>query len=336
MHIIFQHNHILPIQRYGGTERLIFWLMKYLVREGHRVTLIGHPKSKVKEFGINLIPQLCNDWRSLIPENSDVIHLFDPLRFELTTHPCLTTIGGNGRPGELFDLNTVFVSKSHAKNHCSESFVHNGIDLAEYPKHENAHKDGSWNNFLFLAKASWKVKNLAHCIRGAKEAKKHLHIAGGRAWGLSNLFSSYIHSHGMVDQNQKQELFKRMDALLFPVRWPEPFGLAIVEAFAAGLPVIGSCYGSLPELITPSTGIICKSYEELLDALTTSPSYQKQKFNRDEIRAHVERNYSIEVMGKKYLELYKKVMAGDKLNLTPPTFRSGHSPNATAETLLPF
>jgi hypothetical protein len=321
MNILFKHSGVLPVLKYGGTERIIFWLMKELVKQGHRVYLVGDPKSEVEKHGIKLIPQTAEDWRPLIPKEIDIIHLFySPLlSFD---RPLLITVEGNGKPGESFHSNTVFVSRNHAKNHSSDQFVYNGIDLDEYPFTRKPRK--SFDNFLFLAKAKWKVKNLDHCIKAAKTLKKHLHIAGGRALSLS----SYLHSYGMVAQQDKRELFEKSDALLWPVRWHEPFGIAIVEAFSQGLPVIGSPYGSLSELLQPEVGILCQNYAQFEEVLAR----KENTFDSEAIRQHLEENYSSIVMAKSYLGLYELVCSGEKLNQQPPKTASQDDP----ETLLPF
>ena len=321
MKILFEHNGILPVKRYGGTERIIFWLMKELVRRGHKVYLVAAANSDVKQFGIELIPRAFDDWRALIPSDIDIVHLFSPTTLDLE-FPYLLTVEGNGQLGEAFPKNTVFVSKKHAQNHASLAYVYNGIDLDEYPYTRGTTK--SWKNFLFLAKAKWKVKNLKDCIRACKNNNKHLYVAGGRVF----TFSRHIHSYGMVDQVKKLELLRKTDALLFPVRWHEPFGIAIIEAMALGLPVIGSPYGSLPELVKRGTGVICNNYEELAEAV----SGDRNKFRPDEIRNYVENNFSVQKMADDYLLYYEKVIKGKKINRILPTNVTGNSP----ETLLPF
>ncbi|MCX6113567.1 MAG: glycosyltransferase [Proteobacteria bacterium] len=321
MKILFEHNGILPIKRYGGTERIIYWLMKDLVKRGHKVYLIANSASDVKQHGIELIPRTSDDWRRLIPSVVDIVHLFSPTNFELDC-PYLLTVEGNGQEGEAYPKNTVFVSKKHAQNHASLAYVYNGIDLDEYPYRKGTTKN--WKNFLFLAKAKWKVKNLKDCIKVCRKNNKHLHVAGGRVF----TFSRYIHSYGMVDQVRKLELLRRTDALLFPVRWHEPFGIAIIEAMALGLPVIGSPYGSLPELIKRGTGIICNNYDEFVEAV----SDDNNRFRPDEIRNYVENNFSIQKMADDYMLYYDKVIKGKKINRILPTNVTGNPP----ETLLPF
>ena len=99
------------------------------------------------------------NWEKLIPSDADIVHLSYNYEFKQSEIPCLFTVHGNGQVGETFSTNTVFVSRKHARNHGSESFVYNGINFDEYPI-LNPKKEVAWNDFLFLAKASWRIKNL--------------------------------------------------------------------------------------------------------------------------------------------------------------------------------
>ncbi len=324
MKIVFSHNGILPVLGYGGIERILFWHMVELARMGHQVVLIGHPESKVKEYGIELIPMkgTNQEWVDQVPADADIVHL--SYNYKLPGKiPTIITVHGNGQIGEVFDKNAVFVSKRHAEIHGSDQFVHNAIDLSEYPYFPKAKRE--WKNFLFLAKASWRVKNLKDTVKAARKNKKHLHVAGGRWWGLSR----YVHNHGIVGGDDKMSIIRSCDFMAFPVRWEEPFGIAVIEAMSQGLPVIGSPYGSLPELITKEVGFIAKNHAEL-EALVAG-DYSNQ-FNPDTIRKYVEDNFNVRKHAESYLELYKKVISGESLNKTNPTYKF----TQRAEDLLPF
>jgi glycosyltransferase involved in cell wall biosynthesis len=296
--------------------------MVELARLGHQVILIGHPDSKVSSQGITLIPHLdpTQSFENLIPKDSDIIHLFYNHKCN-TDIPIINTIQGNGQIGEKFIENSVFVSRKHANNHGSDCFIYNGLDFSEYPFIETKKE---WKRFLFLAKASWRVKNLKHTVSACRSTHKHLEILGGRWLGISR----YVHSHGIIGGEKKTSLIKKSDALIFPVRWHEPFGIAIIEAMAHGLPVIGSPYGSLPEIISDEVGIIVKNYQELVDTLKNPP----RKFNSLSIRQYVEKNFSIAKHTQEYLELYKKIIAGNSLNSAKPSYNLAER----AENLLPF
>lgn len=324
MKIVFSHNGVLPVLGYGGIERILFWHMVELARMGHQVVLIGHPDSKVKDYGIELIPMkgTNQEWTEQVPADADIIHLSYNYKVPGKI-PTIITVHGNGQIGEVFDKNAVFVSKRHAEIHGSDQFVHNAIDLSEYPYHPKAKRE--WKNFLFLAKASWRVKNLKDSVSAARKNKKHLHVAGGRWWGLSR----YVHNHGIVGGDDKMSIIRSCDFMVFPVRWEEPFGIAVIEAMSQGLPVIGSPYGSLPELITKDVGFIAKNHFELESLVAGDHS---KDFNPDTIRKYVEDNFSVRKHAEKYLELYKKVINGQNLNSVNPTYKF----KQRAEDLLPF
>ena len=320
MNILFEHSGILPVEKYGGIERMIYWHMVELVKKGHRVSLIGNPCSQVGGQGIRLIPRKEKNWHIQIPPGTDIIHLFYN-HTAMIDIPLINTIGGNGQIGEKFPLNSIFVSQNHAHNHNSNCFVYNGIDLDEYPY--NPRKNMPWKNFLFLAKASWRVKNLMGAIKACKRTKKNLHVIGGRSWWPWHHVSNY----GMLGGEEKLDTIRNCDALLFPVRWHEPFGLAIIEAMSQGLPVLSSSYGSLPELVTPDSGILCQNIKELVMALENPRTW-----NRDLIRQYVEKKFSIKIFTQRYIELYQEVIEGKTLNPSPPHWKYPQR----AETLMRF
>ena len=323
MKIVFQHNGVLPVKRYGGIERILFWHMKELVKLGHKVVLIGNKDSNVTPFGIELIINPKDEkWERVVPKDADLVHITYNSKTDLDI-PVLTNIHGNGQPGEIFPINTVFVSRKHALVHGSDQFVHNGIDLSEYP--DFVERDLSRiDNLLFLAKASWKVKNLKQTIAIAKATKRHLHIIGGR----SLMPSRYIHSHGFTGGEEKNAIMNKCDALLFPVRWHEPFGIAIIEAMALGLPVFGSKYGSLPELINPEVGATFSNKEEAIEFFNASSHH----YNSKDIRAYVENNFTMDLVTKNYINIYERILDGESLNSKNPTWSEALPP----QELLPF
>ncbi len=324
MKIVFHSSAPLPVKTYGGIERIVFWHMRELARLGHKVVLIGHPDSEVAEYGIELIPyaKANLDWEKLIPTDTDVAHL--PYNHQVRSGlPTISTVHGNGQIGEVLNKNSVFVSKRHAEIHGGEVYIHNALDFSEYPFDDK--KKLSWDRFVFLAKASWRVKNLKHCIKACRSGKKDLDIIGGK----SLIPWPRIHSHGILGGEKKLEILKKADALLFPVRWEEPFGIAIIEAMSLGLPVIGSSYGSLKELISDEAGVTCKNYKEFASLISNGPT---RDFDPFVIRTYAESQFSIADHTKKYLDLYERVIKAEDLHGSNLGFKG----QVRAETLLPF
>jgi glycosyltransferase involved in cell wall biosynthesis len=318
--IVFQHDRPLPVKKYGGIERILLWHMKELARLGHKVILIGHPESNLSSFGIETVPMQGKEWHHLIPDDSDIIHLtynhIVPSKI-----PTIITLHGNGQPDEIFPENTVFLSDKHAKNHGGEYFIYNSLDLQEYPF---IPRERDWNTFLFLAKASWKVKNLSVCLKAIKESDKKLNVIGGS----SLIPKKNTRFHGFLDGSEKLEVMRSSDALLYPVKWHEPFGLAVIEAMSQGLPVLTSPFGSLPELVTEETGKVVNNYEELLSCIIDRP----RPYSSTQIRNYVEKNFSINRYSTEYCLAYEKVIAGEKIHHTKLTWQFEKPP----EDLLEF
>jgi glycosyltransferase involved in cell wall biosynthesis len=309
MHIALYHEAIIPPKKYGGTERIVYWLGKALLELGHKVTLLSHPGSELQ--GANLIStQPGVAWESLLPSDVDLVHLWGTPHQE-PKKPFLVTIQGNGKPGEAFNLNTIFISKKHANNHGSEHFVYNGIDVSEYP-FDSQRKE----HLVFLAKASWKVKNLIGAIEIARAANLPLEVLGSREYPLrlQRVLPRWggVKYHGMVDDIEKRAVLRNAKALLFPVRWPEPFGIAITEALASGCAVFGSPYGSLPEIVDASSGVCSNDANVLVKAI------KEFKYNPEKCRARVYQGFSHLDMAKSYLGHYAKVLENGKIQSAPP------------------
>src|SRR5262249_7044398 len=160
----------------------------------------------------------------------------------------LLSVGGNGQPGQKFPANTVFVSRRHAALHGSRHFVYSGVIPDDYAC---AEQRGDYA--VFLAKARWKVKNFRGAAAVARRAGLELRVVGSRSWPfqLQRWLPRIngVRYYGTADESKKRDLLSRARCLIFPVRWEEPFGLALTEALASGCYVVGTPYGALPEII---------------------------------------------------------------------------------------
>jgi len=109
---------------------------------------------------------------------------------------------------------------------------------------------------------------------------------------------------GEIGEAEKSEFLGNALALMFTIDWPEPFGLAMIEAMACGTPVIARPCGSVPEIIEPgATGLIADSVEELVGAVT-----QIGRLSRVECRKRFERRFTVESMVDRYEEVYHRLI----------------------------
>jgi glycosyltransferase involved in cell wall biosynthesis len=305
---------VLPAPAYGGTERVVYWMCEEQAKAGLQVTLLSREGSRMPFGSWVLMPETKDEWAQVLSRGGfDLVHFHSlpPPTFP-KDHPHVVTIHGNGKEGEVFPRNSVFVSRDHAARHGSRSFVHNGLKLDLYPMKSSRERT---RDTLFLAKASWRVKNLKGSIEIARRARHRLLVAGGRRplrpWGL---FAFNARFFGNVRDEQKIELLHRSDALVFPVLWHEPFGIAVIEALACGVPVIGTPYGALPEIVSPECGLLDASVETLADALATKLG----GFRPEACRARVEKHFTAEQMARSYVEIYERVLRGEAINDADP------------------
>jgi glycosyltransferase involved in cell wall biosynthesis len=109
---------------------------------------------------------------------------------------------------------------------------------------------------------------------------------------------------GEISERDKNEFLGQARVLLFPIDWPEPFGLAMIEAMACGTPVLAFRHGSVPEIIDPGvTGAIVDTMEE---ALRTLP--QVLALDRSAVRRRFEQRFSATRMAKDYVRVYRSLM----------------------------
>lgn len=130
------------------------------------------------------------------------------------------------------------------------------------------------------------------------------------------LSSSLIEFVGEVDDAEKGDLLKDAAGLVFPINWPEPFGLVMVEALACGTPVIARALGSTPEVIRHGrTGFLCSTVDEMVDACQRLDS-----IDRFACRQDVEERFSARAMARGYVDVYRRVCgaANPEPSLAPP------------------
>ncbi len=260
----------------------------------------------------------------------DVIHSHvDVLGFQFGRHspaPFIHTMHGRldlpelqGFMAEFPDVPLVSISNSQRRPVPNANWiatVYNGVPVDTMPFGE-----GDGNYLAFLGRIS-PEKGVADAIEVAIRSGIPLKIAARmplesvdnewvkRDWDYyqeevkPRLNHPLIEFVGEVGDEEKGELLKDAVGLLFPINWPEPFGLAMVEALACGTPVIARAMGSAPEIIDHGrTGFVCATVDEMAASCA-----RLGEIDRGACRQEVEDRFSARVMAKGYLNAYRSVM----------------------------
>ena len=311
MHILLVNHAPIPVTGYGGTERVIWDLGRHLVEMGQRVSYLV-PQGSHCDFAQVLAIQPGVGWAAQIPADVDLVHFqFNP-QCDID-RPWLMTEHGNGRQPESLPLNTVFVSQDHARRHGAQAWVANGLDWRAYgPVDLQAPRA----RFHFLGKAAWRVKNVQGAIDVALKAGVALDVLGGQRLNLKRGFrftlSRQIHFHGMVGGLHKRDLLQASRGLIFPVRWHEPFGLAVIESLYFGCPVFSTPYGALPELVPESCGVLSAQAQVLARAV------RERRFDPRACHQRAVGLFGAQRMARDYLRMYQRVLDGEPLNPCAP------------------
>jgi glycosyltransferase involved in cell wall biosynthesis len=307
MHIVHLCAWRVPVHGYGGSQRVVYWLAKAQVALGHRVTLVAPPESHVPGAEVVHLPPGAS-FESCVPVDADVAHVNGFAVLETRT-PWISTSHGNS-PGELaFAPNRVYVSADHARRAGSKAFVHNGVDPDDFVYREK--KD---DYFLFLARVARRVKGVDVALRLARRTGIRLIVAGGmrldlfKTGGFVDSLRRQVQFVGEVDDARKAELLAGARALIFPIRWDEPFGLVVAEALMSGTPVITTPCGAMPELVTPDVGFVCRDDGELERAIASVGEISPAA-----CRSRALERFSSRVSAQKYARYYERAIAGEPL-----------------------
>jgi glycosyltransferase involved in cell wall biosynthesis len=304
MHVVVASHHRLPVEGYGGTQRVVVALVRGLAALGHRVTLLAQPGTRVPEAAkvVDVPPKVLKDAGAdltpFLPHGVDVVHAHFPLKRAPKNVPFVQTLHANLKLGTPLPPNTIFLSRDHARRHGSEVFVYNGLDPAGFIFRRRKEK---WD--LFLGRLH-STKGYHWAVEAAKLTGRRLILAGG--WRPS--FTGAIKYVGEVDGKRKAVLLARARCLWSPALWDEPFGLPTIEALFSGTPVLGTRRGAMPEIVTSDVGALADTLEELLamaDSIDTrSP---------ETCRVRAERWFTHLTMATEYVRMYQQVIAGGAL-----------------------
>ena len=335
----------VPPRLYGGTERVVAHLTDALVELGHEVTLFasGEAQTKarlvpVRDQAIRLDPApLKSDLAAHLTQLAevrrradrfDVIHFHTDMIhfpfFDGMAEKTVTTLHGRL---DLKDLAGVYqrwtrfplVSISDDQRRPLPwanwaATVHHGMAADIY-----GFQPRSEGYLAFLGRIS-PEKRPDRAIAIARRLGKPLKIAAKVDDADKIYFEEKIEPllHdplvdfvGEIGDPQKSAFLGGADALLFPIDWPEPFGLVMVEAMACGTPVIAYACGSVPEVIEDGlTGFIVHDEDEAVEAVHRLPT-----LDRAVIRRRFEERFSATAMARRYLDLYGRQAAPAAANV---------------------
>ncbi len=328
----------IPPEAYGGIEEVVGDLTRALIARGHRVTLVGAGRDRTPAKFLRTYDEPPTDQLGEpLPElhhaaaaaqlladlDVDVIHdhtLAGPLTAASRPAPTVATMHGpmDGELGDYFrQLGTTvsLVAISDAQRALAPDLswvatVRNGIDVASFP-FQQAKED--W--VLFVGRFNPdKAPHLA--IDAAQAAGRRIVLAGKlNEAAEEEYFETAIRPRlgptvdyvGEVDATAKRELYAKAACLLFPVQWPEPFGMVMIEAMACGTPVVALDGGSVPEVVVDgTTGIICATAEDLPAAIAKAGQRRPEA-----CRAHVEQHFDLTHMAEGYERVYRRLSGTD-------------------------
>ena len=341
----------VPPRLYGGTERIVSYLTEELVRLGHDVTLFASgdfiTSAELSPCCIRSL-RLDPTVRDTIPhfmlmidkvleraEEFDVIHfhidLFHFPLFRSQAARTLTTLHGRQDLGDLKpfyhrfgEMPLVSISGDQRKPLPHANFVatiYHGIPVG---LHRPSFEAGKY--LAFLGRIS-PEKRPDRAIRIARTAGIPLKIAAKvdkvdedyfRNDILPLIDGPDVEFIGEINELDKTKFLGEAAALLFPVDWPEPFGLAMIEAMACGTPVLAFRCGSVPEVIDDgTTGKVVDSEEEAIAALPEILSYDRRA-----VRQRFEDRFTATRMAKDYVRTYRQSLKGRR----PGSEMSGFRP----------
>lgn len=331
----------VPPKLYGGTERVVSYLTEELVRQGHEVTLFASADSKTSA---HLRPCAAQALR-LSPGSPDPIihhlvmvervykeiHRYDivhfhidyfhfPLCRQIKANNVTTLHGRLDLPDMKFayqeypEIPVISISNSQRNPlpHINwKGTVYNGIPAGQM---KFAAQPGDY--LAFIGRIS-PEKGPERAIEIAARAGIPLKIAAKVDKADREYFEKFIepllHREGVeyigeINEHEKNDFLGNALALLFPIDWPEPFGLAMIESMACGTPVIAFNRGSVPEIMKDGvSGYIVNSIDEAVAALR-----KIHQIDRQACRTHFERYFTAEKMALNYLAVYQRICQSNK------------------------
>lgn len=327
----------VPPRLYGGTERVVSYLTEGLARAGHDVTLFAsgdsHTSAKLMPWGESSIrldeffrePVAAHmgmlDLLQSMQDEFDIIHFHcEFFHFPLLRHlrpSCLTTLHGRLDLKEVQSLYRRFpeaslVSISHNQRRPLPEAMWLGNVYHGLPENMYRPNFQKGEYLAFLGRIS-PEKGVGRAIEIAKRCGVKLKIAAKideddlqyfREEIAPLLDHPLVEFVGEIGESQKSEFLGGAKALLFPISWPEPFGMVMIEAMACACPVMAFGHGSVTEIVEEgASGIIVHSVDEAVRNFN-----RVLPLDRRDVRRSFERRFGQEAMTENYLKLYFKLL----------------------------
>jgi glycosyltransferase involved in cell wall biosynthesis len=331
----------LPPKGYGGIELVVGLLTEGLVQRGHDVTLFASgdsqtlaslsyvydraPSEKIATHShIEVIHGLEAYSRA---REFDLIHDHDgfasrsmgALAHRLVGTPVVATLHGPADPhtqeslGALRESLRFIAISDYQRNGFPDlhflATIPNAIDLAHHPFGDRDDKE----DYLLFVGRMIADKGAHTAVEVARRLEARLIMAGKIneqperdffAERVEPYLSDRIYFRGEVDSEGKGELFRRARCTLFPIQWPEPFGLVMIESLAAGTPVVAFRRGSVPEVLEHGrTGFIVETVDEMVDAVARVGEIDPQ-----ECRKSVEERFGVDGFVRRHEQVYEGLL----------------------------
>jgi glycosyltransferase involved in cell wall biosynthesis len=328
----------VPPRLYGGSERIVSYLTDELVRLGHDVTLFASGDSVSRANLVPCVPaalRLDANVRDVIPyymlmldrvrqlaDEFDILHFhIDQFHFPLfrpIAHRTVTTLHGRQ---DLHDLKPLYVGFCDMPLISISNAQRRPVPKANYlatvqhgiPVHLHKPTYRPQGGYLaFLGRIS-PEKRPDRAIRIARECGIPLKIAAK----VDKVDEAYFRKEieplldqpgieyiGEINEREKTQFLGDALALLFPIDWPEPFGLSMIEAMACGTPVLAFHCGAVDEIVDPGvTGIIVETMEEAVRRLPETIALDRRM-----VRRRFDERFTATRMAKDYVQAYRALL----------------------------
>jgi glycosyltransferase involved in cell wall biosynthesis len=334
----------VPPRLYGGTERVVSYLTEELVALGHDVTLFASGDSITAANLVPCVPEalrldprvkdpvpyymLMLDRVRRLADDFDVLHFhidqFHFPVFRVIAGRTVTTLHGRQDLPDLLplylgfnDMPLVSISNDQRRPVPRANFVntiYHGLPLNAL--HPMPQPSGEYVAFLGRISPE-KRPDRAIAIARALDVPLKIAAKVDRADDVyfreqiePLLAGPGVEYVGEINERQKSEFLSNARALLFPIDWPEPFGLIMIEAMACGTPVLAFRCGSVPEIIEDGvTGAIVETVDEAIARLP-----QVMALDRKKVRNRFEQRFSATRMAKDYVKVYRSLLASPQFN----------------------